>query len=223
MMRVLVIGASRGLGLEFARQYRQAGDHVVATARSDDALARLRGLGCEAWPLDLLDAASVAALGWRLDGQRFDAVIFNAGVYGPRTQGLETPTQDDFDAVMRTNVLGPMRVLPQLEPVLAQDAKLMVLSSMMGSIGQRSTSTGWLYRASKAALNSVLRDVALALGPRGITCVAVHPGWVRTDMGGAHASLAPEDSVARLRQLLARLRPEDNGHFLHYDGTPIAW
>ncbi|MFN3415066.1 MAG: SDR family oxidoreductase [Caldimonas sp.] len=222
-MQVLVIGASRGLGLEFARQYRAAGDRVVATARSDEGLARLRALGCESWPLDLLDAASVAGLGWRLDGERFDAVILNAGIYGPRTQGLETPTQNDFDAVMRTNVLGPMRVLPQLETALASGAKLMVLSSMMGSIGQRSSSTGWLYRASKAALNSVLRDAALALGPRGITCVAVHPGWVRTDMGGPNASLAPEDSVAGLRKLLARLTPDDNGHFLHHDGTPIAW
>ncbi|MFN3296979.1 SDR family oxidoreductase [Caldimonas sp.] len=222
-MQVLVIGASRGLGLEFVRQYRAAGDRVVATARSDEGLARLRGLGCEAWPLDLLDAASVAGLGWRLDGERFDAVILNAGIYGPRTQGLETPTQDDFDVVMRTNVLGPMRVLPQIETALARGAKLMVLSSMMGSIGQRSSSTGWLYRASKAALNSVLRDAALSLGPRGITCVAVHPGWVRTDMGGPNASLAPEDSVAALRELLARLTPDDNGHFLNHDGTPIAW
>lgn len=222
-MQVLVIGASRGLGLEFVRQYRGGGDRVVATARSDEGLARLRALGCEAWPLDLLDAASVAGLGWRLDGERFDAVILNAGIYGPRTQGLETPTQNDFDAVMRTNVLGPMRVLPQLETALASGAKLMVLSSMMGSIGQRSSSTGWLYRASKAALNSVLRDAALSLGPRGITCVAVHPGWVRTDMGGPNASLAPEDSVAGLRKLLARLTPDDNGHFLNHDGTPIAW
>jgi NAD(P)-dependent dehydrogenase (short-subunit alcohol dehydrogenase family) len=222
-VQVLVIGASRGLGLEFARQYRAAGDRVVATARSEAGLSTLRMLGCEPLPLDLLDAASVAGLGWRLDGERFDAVVLNAGVYGPRTQGLESPTQDDFDAVMRTNVLGPMRVLPQIEATLAAGAKLLVLSSMMGSIGQRSSTTGWLYRASKAAVNSVLRDAALMLGPRGITCVAVHPGWVQTDMGGPNASLSPERSVADLRRLLARLTPDDNGHFLNHDGSPIAW
>lgn len=222
-MQVLVIGASRGLGLEFARQFRAAGDRVVATARGEAGLSALRALGCEALPLDLLDAASVAGLGWRLDGERFDAVVLNAGVYGPRTQGLESPTQDDFDTVMRTNVLGPMRVLPQIEATLAAGAKLMVLSSMMGSIGQRSSTTGWLYRASKAAVNSVLRDAALTLGPRGITCVAVHPGWVQTDMGGPHASLSPERSVADLRRLLARLTPDDNGHYLNHDGSPIAW
>jgi NAD(P)-dependent dehydrogenase (short-subunit alcohol dehydrogenase family) len=222
-VQVLVIGASRGLGLEFARQYRAAGDRVVATARSEAGLSTLRMLGCEPLPLDLLDAASVAGLGWRLDGERFDAVVLNAGVYGPRTQGLESPTQDDFDAVMRTNVLGPMRVLPQIEATLAAGAKLLVLSSMMGSIGQRSSTTGWLYRASKAAVNSVLRDAALTLGPRGITCVAVHPGWVQTDMGGPNASLSPERSVTDLRRLLTRLTPDDNGHFLNHDGSPIAW
>lgn len=222
-MNVLVIGASRGLGREFARQYRADGARVVATARSAEALADLAALGCESFALDVVDAPSAAGLAWRIDGERFDAVVVNAGVYGPRTQGLDTPTQDDFDHVMRTNVLGPMRVIPQLADSLAEGARLMVISSLVGSIGQRSAVTGWLYRASKAALNSVLKDVSLVLGARGATCVAVHPGWVQTDMGGPDAPLTPERSVADLRRLLAGLTPGDNGRFFNHDGTPIAW
>ncbi|WP_119153846.1 SDR family oxidoreductase [Caldimonas tepidiphila] len=222
-MNVLVIGASRGIGLEFARQYRADGERVVATARDEAGLARLRALGCESLALDVSDGASVAALAWRLDGERFELAIVNAGVYGPDTQGLEPPAQADFDAVMHTNVLGPMRVIPALAPTLGAGSRLAVLSSAMGSIGQRSGSAGWLYRASKAALNSVLKDASLTLAPRGVVCVALHPGWVQTDMGGAQATLTPERSVADLRRLLADLEPGDNGRYLAHDGSPIAW
>jgi NAD(P)-dependent dehydrogenase (short-subunit alcohol dehydrogenase family) len=144
-MSLLVVGASRGIGLEFARQYRADGQKVFATARDEAGLQRLKDLGCEALPLDVTDAASVAGLGWRLDGERFELAIVNAGVYGPRTQGLEPPSQDDFDQVMRTNVLGPMRVLSALQEMLAPGARVVVLSSVMGSIERRSGTSGWLY------------------------------------------------------------------------------
>lgn len=222
-MNVLVIGASRGLGRELSRQYRAAGDRVVATARTPEALAQLQALGCEAFALDLLHPASAAGLAWRVDGERFDVAILNAGVYGPRTQGLATPAEDDFDRVMRTNVLGPMRVIPQLVDALAPGARLAVLSSRMGSIGERSATSGWLYRASKAALNSVLKDASLELAGRGVICVALHPGWVQTDMGGPDAPVTAERSVAGLRRLLAGLGPDDNGRFYDHDGAPIAW
>ena len=223
MRDVLLIGASRGIGLEFARQYRAEGVRVVATARDEAGLARLRALGCESFALDVTDAASTAGLAWRLDGERFDLALVNAGVYGPDTEGLEPPSQADFDLVMRTNVLGPMRVIPAIADTLAPGARLAVLSSVMGSIGQRGGTAGWLYRASKAALNSVLKDASLVLGPRGVACVALHPGWVQTDMGGAGATLTPERSVADLRRLLAGLGPADNGRYLAHDGSAIAW
>jgi NAD(P)-dependent dehydrogenase (short-subunit alcohol dehydrogenase family) len=124
---------------------------------------------------------------------------------------------------MRTNVLGPMRLLQALQELLAPGARVVVLSSVMGSIGQRSGAAGWLYRASKAALNSVLKDASTVLGARGATCVAVHPGWVRTDMGGPGATLPVEHSVGDLRRLIARLGPEDNGRFYAHGGTPIPW
>jgi NAD(P)-dependent dehydrogenase (short-subunit alcohol dehydrogenase family) len=123
---------------------------------------------------------------------------------------------------MHTNVLGAMRVLPQVADALAPGARLAVISSKMGSIGARSASSGWLYRASKAALNSVLKDASLVLAGRAI-CVALHPGWVRTDMGGSGADLAVADSVAGIRRTLAGLAPAHNGGFYNFDGTAIPW
>jgi NAD(P)-dependent dehydrogenase (short-subunit alcohol dehydrogenase family) len=221
-MKVLVVGASRGIGLEFVRQYRAAGAQVTATARSADALAALGDLGATALALDVASAESVSRLAWQLDGSVFDVLVFCAGVYGPRATGLEPPTEADFAQVMNTNVLGAMRVLPSLVDALAPGAKLAVLSSRMGAIGPRDGCDGWLYRASKAALNSVLKDVSLALAGR-CTCVSLHPGWVRTEMGGPDAQLAPEQSVSDLRRVIAALTPADNGRFIDHDGSAIAW
>jgi NAD(P)-dependent dehydrogenase (short-subunit alcohol dehydrogenase family) len=221
-VKVLVVGASRGIGLEMARQYLADGAHVMATARREADVARLRALGAEAFALDVADPVSASSIGWRIEGAGFDVAIFCAGVYGPRTSGLEPPAVADFDAVMHANVLGAMQVLPQVADALAPGARLAVISSRMGAIGPRTGTSGWLYRASKAALNSVLKDVSLALAGRA-TCVALHPGWVRTDMGGPGADLDVVASVADLRRTIAALTPAHTGRFLNHDGTPIDW
>jgi len=222
MSKALVIGASRGIGLEFVRQYRAAGAQVVATARSEEGLARLRELGASALRLDVADTASAAGLAWQIDGHQFDEVVIVAGVYGPRIAGLQTPSEADFDAVMHTNVLGPMRVLPQLSEALAPGARLAIISSRMGSIGLRSSGSGWLYRASKAAVNSVLKDASLLLQEQAI-CISLHPGWVRTEMGGEGADIDVATSVAGMRTVLATLKPAHNGGFFNYDGQALAW
>jgi NAD(P)-dependent dehydrogenase (short-subunit alcohol dehydrogenase family) len=219
---VLIIGGSRGIGAEFVRQYLADGAHVSATARDAEAIQRLARAGARASALDVASAAGASAPTWRVDGEVFDTVVLNAGVYGPRSSGLQTPTEEEFDAVMRTNVLGAMRVLPRVLDALSPGAKLAVISSRMGSIGLRASADGWLYRASKAALNSVLKDVSLVLAGRAI-CVALHPGWVRTDMGGSSAALDVKDSVRDLRRTLAALTPADNGGFFNHDGSPIPW
>ncbi len=221
-MQVLIVGASRGIGLELVSQYAADGAAVTGTARDEPGLARVRALGAAAWTLDVASTAGASALAWQVDGAAFDVVVINAGVYGPRTEGLQTPTQEDFDTVMHTNVLGAMRVLPQLLDVLAPGARLAVISSRMGSMGLRTSSSGWLYRASKAALNSVLKDTSLVLAGRAI-CVAFHPGWVRTDMGGSGADLDVRVAVADMRRTLAGLQPADNGRYLNHDGEPLAW
>ncbi|MEY3295117.1 MAG: hypothetical protein RLZZ451_1165 [Pseudomonadota bacterium] len=220
--RIVIVGASRGIGLEFVRQYREAGAQVTATARSDEGLARITALGARALRVDVATAAGASALAWPIDGEVFDVAVLNAGVYGPRTSGLQAPSQAEFDAVMHTNVLGAMRVLPLLAEALAPGARLAVISSRMGSMGLRANPSGWLYRASKAALNSVLKDASLALAGRAL-CVALHPGWVRTDMGGEGADLDVADSVATMRRTLAALTPAEHGGFLNHDGQPLAW
>ena len=137
--------------------------------------------------------------------QQLDVAILNAGVYGPRHDGF--PLQTDFDQVMHTNVLAAMRLLPILAPLVAahgkrSGGKLAVLSSRMGSLSERGHAGGSLYRASKAALNSVLIDTALTFGAKGVTCVALHPGWVRTEMGGGGADLTVEESASGIRHTL---------------------
>jgi len=219
-LNVLVIGASRGIGLEFVRQYREAGDAVTASARDDAGLERLRALGATAMALDVTDAASAAGLARQIDGASFDVAIVNAGVGGPRGQAL--PSDAEFDHVMRTNVLGPMRVLPQILEAMAPGGKVAVLSSRMGSIGSRTSAGSSTYRASKAAVNSVVKDASIAAAGRAVVA-SFHPGWVRTDMGGPGADLDVATSVAGMRSVIAALTAADNGSFRNHDGQAIPW
>lgn len=222
MPTALIIGASRGIGRELVRQYLADGWRVLATARKSEDCTALGAMGAQPYQLDVRSADAIAALGWNLDGELPDTAILNAGVYGPRHDGF--PTQDDFDAVMHTNVLAALRLLPVIAPMVAEArGKLAVISSRMASMGARTSASGTLYRASKAALNSVLVDTSIRFGPKGATCVAFHPGWVKTDMGGLDADITAEQSAAGLRATLAGLDSSANGAFLNYDGTPLPW
>ena len=176
----------------------------------------------------MADAASAAGLAWQVDGETFDTVFHVSGVYGPRTGGMEPPSVDDFDAVMRTNVLGAMRVLASVGDALAPPAAARRARASAWSrrawarSALRNGTAGWTYRASKAAVNSVLKDASIALAGRAL-CVAFHPGWVRTEMGGAGADIDAAESIAGMRHALAGLDAARNGSFLNYDGTPLAW
>jgi len=225
----LILGASRGIGLETVKQYRADGWRVIATVRSQEAAEELQALGAEAHVLDLTDANAVAGLAWQLDGEALDVAIYVAGIYGPRTQGATPVSQADFDAVMHTNVWAPMGVLPAVLPMVeagrngADEAGgvLAVISSRMGSIGDMAGNGGWLYRASKAAVNAVLRGVSI--DAKNATCLTFHPGWVQTDMGGAGAAITPQESVAGIRRVIAGATRADNGGFRNYDGSVIEW
>ena len=222
MPTALIIGASRGIGHELASQYRHAGWRVIATARKKEDIDGLVRLGCEALPLDVNNLNDCAGLGWKLDDEKIDVAILNAGVYGPRVAGLATPVEEDFDQVMHTNVLAAMRLLPIIAPLVDNaDGRLAVISSRMGSISMRENSGGWLYRASKAALNSVLKDISLSV--KSAICIAFHPGWVRTEMGGEDADISVQESADGIRSTIASRKAGDNGKFFNYDGTPLSW
>jgi NAD(P)-dependent dehydrogenase (short-subunit alcohol dehydrogenase family) len=224
MSTVLVIGASRGIGLEFVRQYTADGARVIGTVRKDEDAAKLRGLGAKPLLLDVLDEGTVGSFGEQLHGEKLDVAIVNAGVYGPRTSAIAAPGGLDFDQVMHTNVRAPMQLIPQLLPGLAAAAgKLALVSSRMGSLSLMSSTSGWLYRASKAAANAALRAASLELGPHGIVCIAFHPGWVRTEMGGAGADIDAATSVAGMRRVLAAANASQNGKFLNFNGEQLSW
>lgn len=225
MSTVLLIGASRGIGLELARQYRAQGWRVIATARSDEGLQRLQALGCEALRLDVADPASNSGLAWQLDGEKLDLAVYVAGAID-RGNAPQPPTREAFDALMHTNVLGAMQVMPQILPMLQHTGgTLACISSVMGSLQDTSSGSAWLYRVSKAALNMVVRCVQLATSE--VTVLALHPGWVQTDMGGPQATLSPEQSATDLRRTLEEVRtrrdPADRGAFLNHDGTRLPW
>jgi NAD(P)-dependent dehydrogenase (short-subunit alcohol dehydrogenase family) len=221
---VLIVGASRGIGLEFARQYANDGARVIATHRAPGAAAALRALGAKAVALDLLDEHAVAGFADQLAGEKIDVLIINAGVYGPRTSAIAAPGGLDFDAVMQTNVRAPMQLIAMLAPnLVAARGRLAVISSRMGSVSLMSSTAGRLYRASKAALNSALKSASLELGPQGVVCIAFHPGWVRTDMGGASADIDAEASVSGMRRVLASANDSSNGKFINFNGEHLAW
>jgi len=224
MKSILIIGASRGLGLEFARQYRADGWLTLGTCRSPEQDALLSSVGATALRLDVNDESTLPNLARALNGASIDVCIYNAGVYGPRTQGVATPAEVDFDQVMRTNVLGALRAIPLVAPALAKtNGTFAFLSSLMGSIGSQASASGVLYRASKAALNSVVKTASLEWGPHGVNCISLHPGWVKTDMGGSEADIEPSVSIAGMRKVIAGVSSDSNGKFFDYTGKELKW
>jgi NAD(P)-dependent dehydrogenase (short-subunit alcohol dehydrogenase family) len=225
MTTVLLIGASRGIGFELARQYLADGWRVIATARSDEGLARLKALGAQTLRLDVANPASNSGLSWQLDGEKIDLAIYVAGAMD-RASASTPPTRDNFDAVMHTNVMGAMQVIPQIAPMVQETKGVIAcISSVMGSLQETTSGNAALYRVSKAALNMVVRCTQ-AEQPD-VTVLAIHPGWVQTDMGGTAAPLTPEQSASSLRQTLNRILeqrdPEFRGAFLNHDGQALPW
>ncbi|CAN5562370.1 SDR family oxidoreductase [soil metagenome] len=225
-MKVLVLGASRGIGLEFVRQYVEAGDSVIATARDDEGIARLKALGATSFPLDVADPHSVSGLAAQLRGEPIDVALYVAGVF-PQAGAHTAPTQEEFDRTLHTNVLGAMQAIPQVAPLVSaahagNGGKFVFITSAMGQIAGVASSHAWTYRVSKAALNMAVA-AAQTDYPKAVM-VAMSPGWVKTDMGGAGASLTVQQSVSAMRKAIAALTPKHKGAFLDYDGSPFkSW
>ena len=220
MKTILIIGGSRGIGLELVRQYTNDGDRVIATVRDDAGRERVLALGAEPLTVDVANPASVSGLAWQLDGEKIDVALYVAGVIR-RPNALTPPTQTDFDAVMHTNVLGAMQALPQVAPLVVEARGVFAfLSSSMSQIEGVSDSGSWLYRTSKAALNMAV--AAAQHDYPGATLVTIDPGWVQTDMGGGGAPLTVQASVRGVRATLACVTVADKGRLLHHDGRRAA-
>lgn len=224
MPTVLITGAGRGLGLELARQYAAARWSVLGTVRNEVSRKALAALGARAFLLDVTDFNAVKQLGEQLRGEAIDLLLCNAGISGRRGMALGSFDYEEWDRVLRVNLLGAAATIEALvENVAASEKKIIaVMSSRMGSISLTGGAT-IPYSSSKAALNLLAKALSAQLSSRGITLVALHPGWVKTDMGGAGAPLSPEESVRGLRQVLGGLRPEHAGSFLAHDGAVIPW
>lgn len=218
MPTVLITGANRGIGLEFARQYSADGWDVIATARHSSP--ELDALGVRLSALDLADADSVAGFPATIDGP-LDLFIANAGTNHPMNpEGAQNAR--DWQAMMMVNAIAPYQLGKALLGRMAEGGKMIAISSGMGRIGDNGG--GWVpYRTSKAALNMAWSSLALEARPRGISCVLFSPGWVKTRMGGAGAEIMPGESVGAMRSLIERLTIEDSGRFLRRDGSELPW
>jgi NAD(P)-dependent dehydrogenase (short-subunit alcohol dehydrogenase family) len=231
MPSALITGANRGLGLEFARQYAADGWQVYATCRDPSSASELRRLSdasdykLQIMALDVTNEASIKEASLKLDEQAIDLLINNAGIGGVRGETLGNINYKTWAKILEVNTLGPLRVSEAfIDHVARSERKLLVtLTSGMGSIGDNTSGGSFAYRSSKAAVNMVMRSLAIDLAPRGITCVVVNPGWVRTDMGGPQANLTPAESVTRLKCLIETFGQAQSGKFFNYNGREYAW
>ena len=224
MATILITGAGRGLGFELAKQYAADGWQVIGTVRDDAAKKRLEKLGAEAHTLDVSRFAQARELAARLKSKPIDILFCNAGIIGNRGMAIGSFDYASWEEVLRVNLLGAAAVAEALVDNVAESEKktIAMMSSRLGSITESSGMT-LPYGTSKAALNMLAKGLASSLAGRGIKVVALSPGWVRTDMGGEGAALAPETSVAGLRKVLGNLKAADSGKFLSYDGSSIPW
>lgn len=222
MPTIMITGANRGLGLEFVRQYAAGGWRVLAVIRDPMAGKEASDAGGEVYVCDVADPASVARLTAATDGIGLDILLNNAGTYGAR-QAFGAVDPDEFLRVMRVNTLAPLKMAEAFAGRMAGPKIIASVSSMMGSIADNTSGGSYAYRAGKAALNMVVRGMAVDLRDQGVTAVALSPGWVRTDMGGPNAPLDAPAAVAGMRAVLDRAGPAESGRFFHYDGTELPW
>ena len=217
MPKILITGANRGLGLEFVRQYKEAGWDVVATTRGSSA--ELEALGVEVNKLEMSDLDAVERFGKRFD--RLDLLIANAGTYGPR-EVRDAKAGRQWAETFVVNTIAPFLLAQSVLPaVKSARGKLIAVSTKMGSIADNNSGGFIAYRSSKSALNSAWRS--LAVDNPDVVCAVLHPGWVQTRMGGSSAPLEPEESIAGMRKVIESLGPEQSGGFFAYDGAEVPW
>ena len=231
MPAVLITGASRGLGFELAKQYAVEGWRVIACCRKPEDAIALKKLAPSARDMvsvvamDVADNDTVRNAALTLKDVVIDILINSAGIAGVPQQSTGQIDYASWARVLDVNTMGPLRVIEAFTDNLARSERRLVvtITSGMGSLADNTSGGSIAYRSSKAAVNMVMRSAAIDLAPRGITCVLINPGWVKTDMGGPDATLSPQQSVSAMRRLIETLGPNDSGKFYNYDGREYPW
>jgi NAD(P)-dependent dehydrogenase (short-subunit alcohol dehydrogenase family) len=222
---ILITGANRGLGFEFASQY------LAAACRNPAAASKLRGLAQDTAgmlkivAMDVTDSESIRNAAAQLKDVAMDVLINSAGIAGASGQKTGNVDYESWAQVFTVNTMGPLRVLESFSDHIARSKRRLVITitSGMGSLADNTSGSYIAYRSSKAAVNMVMRSAAIDLAPRGIACVLLNPGWVRTDMGGPKAPLSPQESVTAMRRLIDTFGPNQTGKFYNYDGREYPW
>lgn len=222
---VLITGANRGIGLAMASTFSEAGYSVIGTARRPEAATDLHRLGVRVIQLDVTDPASVSALAQRLGGTPIDILINNAGMVSREAAEFADVDIEKLLTEYQVNALGPLRVTQALLPnVMAGKRKIVAnISSMMGSMELNTFGCCMGYRASKAALNSFTKTLAVDMSGDGTIFVVLHPGYVKTDMNGGEGRITAVESAAGLYTVITGLEESDDGKFFNFDGKPMPW
>ncbi|MCQ8119121.1 SDR family oxidoreductase [Methylomonas rosea] len=231
MQTVLITGANRGLGLEFCRQYAAADYQVIAACRNPSQSEQLAALAKQ-YPhiqietLDVADFSQIDALSSKLSDYKIDVLLNNAGVYGDQAgRGFGQLDYQTWAHVLAVNVMAPLKLAEAFLPqVQRSDKRLIVaLSSLMGSMTDNTSGGSILYRSSKAGLNAALKSLSIDLRPTEVGVLILHPGWVRTDMGGPNGLIDAEESVSGMRKVIDNFSFADTGRFVKYDGSALPW
>lgn len=230
MATVLITGTNRGIGLEFVRQFLARGEKVLAACRNPDAAEELGGFreeneNLQLFELDVSSQESMDKFAAQLRGQAIDIFINNAGVYGPRDSGFGNVDTRQWSEVMQVNAMAPLILTQLLINNLRQSdtKKLAYITSKMGSIDDNTGGGSYVYRSSKAALNAVVKSIAVDLGRNGFSVAVLHPGWVRTDMGGPSGLIDTQTSVSGMMRVIDEMSEQNSGSFFDYDGSLIPW
>jgi len=230
MATVLITGTNRGLGLEFVKHFLGRSDTVIATCRDSSSATELQALAANnenlsLKNLDVSDEQSMAAFATELKDTPIDVFINNAGVYGPRDANFGNVGSSEWEQVIRVNAIAPMLLTQLIIGSLRQgtDKKLVYVTSKMGSIDDNKGGGSYIYRSSKTALNSVVKSLSVDLASEGFSVAVVHPGWVRTDMGGPNGLIDVQTSVGGMLAVIDGLSPDNAGEFFNYDGSLIPW
>jgi NAD(P)-dependent dehydrogenase (short-subunit alcohol dehydrogenase family) len=232
MKTVLITGANRGIGLEFVRQYAAQGCRVIACARHPgkaDALNQLRAQNSDqiaVYALDVADHGQIMHLAQVLNDTAIDILINNAGIYpASDTHEFGRTDYDDWAEAFRINTMAPLKMAEAFATHIArsQQKMLVTITSKMGSVADNTSGGNYIYRSSKCAVNMVVRSLSIDLATLGISAILLHPGWVKTDMGGPNAWITVEQSVSGMRQVISNLSCADAGKFFAYDGQQVPW